>query len=504
MSDQVTSSTLAGAGTGAASGAGVGTSISPGIGTAIGAIAGGILGAVSGNKKAKGDIKAREEEVARVQQREDTAIRRATTDSLAAGVDPRIQNQAPPSAGSAGVEPYQSADYMNDMVAAGGQLSQAFQSRMNETIEANKMAMGILNPGYDRFIADRQQKALDANNNIVDLLNAMKTTETVFNGTQTEQLQQYKHGASATSGFLQDSRVVDYLEAHQIDLLDHLTQKFGKKIDSNHSCWNVNGQMDLDIAGATINWLLDKVPFLPESAKKEIRNFVFFAFSKKTSDAKLPHVENHASFVPGLGLGPTDMYDESGAPLPPSNSGTAVDALSGGSSSRQFEKRFNPKTKEFETVPVTPDNGDVSSRQKQKQTQKSTTFGVGVSGGYESGESHSKESGSQDNDRTVQADPTKNWSKQLTKDVLSRVYWSLVNTDEWVSGTNATWKLDKTLSKPDLDTYYKMLAEYNQLVWQRSMYTNEAAIGFPEYAKDRWQPALDMVKLLKWNRGLGR
>lgn len=220
MNDQVTSATLGGAVSGAGSGAAVGSSISPGIGTAIGALAGGVLGAVTSNKKAKGDIEAREKEIQRVQQREDTAIRRATADSLAAGVDPRIQNQAPPSAGSASVEPYQSADYTNDMVSALGQASEQLQ-KVFQIENDTQMQLG---KQYQSMVADSDR----AFKGITDSKNTLMTAAAERWGISFEDLDRTNTSLEktvntldrTTNDFLSSKKFTDfYQEAH--DKLKH-------------------------------------------------------------------------------------------------------------------------------------------------------------------------------------------------------------------------------------------------------------------------------------------
>lgn len=101
--NNIGNSTIQGAGAGAS----VGSAIAPGIGTAVGAVGGALIGGIGAAIKAKKDREAKLEETQRVERREDTAISRATIDSLRAGIDPRVNGSAPPQAGSASVAPQQ-------------------------------------------------------------------------------------------------------------------------------------------------------------------------------------------------------------------------------------------------------------------------------------------------------------------------------------------------------------------------------------------------------------
>lgn len=135
-------STAAGVGTGAAagalSGAGAGTAVVPGIGTAIGAAIGAIAGGISGGMKAHADAENREEEVKRVQQREDTAQQRAVYDAFMAGVDNRVNGNISP-AGSASVAPQEIPETTSDIVSGLGQATDAFKQRFAIDMQAQQM-----------------------------------------------------------------------------------------------------------------------------------------------------------------------------------------------------------------------------------------------------------------------------------------------------------------------------------------------------------------------------
>ena len=135
MSEQ-TSSTAAGGMSGAAAGASVGSVAGP-VGTAIGAIGGAIIGAVAGKKQYERQRKDREKEINRIESREDTAIQRATADSLAAGIDPRIAG-TPPTGSPANEVPVVDAPATGEILSngisagatsAGMQLTQDFQTQ---------------------------------------------------------------------------------------------------------------------------------------------------------------------------------------------------------------------------------------------------------------------------------------------------------------------------------------------------------------------------------------
>lgn len=96
-----------------------------------GAIVGGAISKVLSDEKFERDKRLREEEVARLQQRENTAYSRSIADMLRAGYDPR-SGQTPPSASpSASVAPVESpntAEVVSAGMSAGQQIGTAEQS----------------------------------------------------------------------------------------------------------------------------------------------------------------------------------------------------------------------------------------------------------------------------------------------------------------------------------------------------------------------------------------
>lgn len=154
-------------GTGAASGAAVGTAISPGLGSAIGAGVGAIGGLVGSAIQARKERKAREKEVKRLEQREDSEVRRGTADALSAGIDPRINGNAP-QAGSDSVAPQSFPDYgsnlSNGMSTGAGigagieELNQNAELRnFQTTLDGRRYAFSMVESQAKRFDADRSE-----------------------------------------------------------------------------------------------------------------------------------------------------------------------------------------------------------------------------------------------------------------------------------------------------------------------------------------------------------
>lgn len=489
--NQVQSSTLGGIGTGAASGASVGTSISPGIGTAIGAIAGGILGGVTANKKARGDKEAREEEVARVQRREDTAIRRATADSLAAGVDPRIQNQAPPSAGSASVEPYQSVDYTNDMVAGMNSLSNSIQFRIAQRVEAEKAALNILNSGYDRYVQDKQKKANEVNDQVNNVLAGLKTEETKFGSQAGKRMEMFRNETNNTYEALTRLFTQDTKDSQNIALRDDLVDTFGKILKSDSSGWNFGGEADIDFLSIITkgNW-------------NKLRDLGIWLNNLVGENRTPGSYSNHASMIPGLGLGPMDNYTSEGAVLPNNpNSGSSSPG------SQQYEKRYNPKTKEFETVPVPPKkeapDGGLPSRGGSEDRSSRKGLGLGAHVDYHTDESLTSSHGQDKHNRTVNGDYKDNWTSHtgytFTKDDIYKISQCL----SAVSTNAFEWLNSNEFKGPDAESYKRFMQQYDYLVKLREKYIEEVSLPFYKYVEERYQPTMNLVHLLKFG-GLGR
>lgn len=159
QSDARKSGALTGGLTGAGTGAAVGSAFGP-IGSAAGALLGGVTGAIAGSKQADAQYEQRKEEVNRVEEREDTAIRRATQDSLIAGVDPR-GSETPPAAGSASVAPIDLERPSDNLAKVGSTLQSALSSRIDleaKTAETlHQSWRSYVDSGYNALAEDNKE-----------------------------------------------------------------------------------------------------------------------------------------------------------------------------------------------------------------------------------------------------------------------------------------------------------------------------------------------------------
>lgn len=145
--NQIIGAGINGAGSGAIGGATAGSAFGP-VGTAVGAIGGAIAGGVSSALKTKGDIEEREKEVKRLQEREDTAVRRSVADSLAAGIDPRSSEKPVDPASASAVEPYQSESGLGELTTAFSSASNVLNNRYINEARIQDSAINALTEAY--------------------------------------------------------------------------------------------------------------------------------------------------------------------------------------------------------------------------------------------------------------------------------------------------------------------------------------------------------------------
>lgn len=184
------SGALSGAGTGAA----IGSSFSP-VGTAIGTIIGAVAGGIGGAKKEEAEAKAREEEVKRLEQRENTAVQRQVLDSLAAGIDPRSQSDAPSGSPSASVAPQQFESVADNLAASGSNLSKSLSSRIQLETETATMLhnswRSFVDDGYKSLAVTEQQlnTLLADERSVLELTNEQQqSAETAYNSSYSSAL----------------------------------------------------------------------------------------------------------------------------------------------------------------------------------------------------------------------------------------------------------------------------------------------------------------------------
>lgn len=171
MSSSSNASTSTGALAGAGTGATVGSAFSP-AGTAIGAVIGAVAGAFAGHEQKKAEKEAREKEIKRIEQREETAVQRHVADSLMAGIDPRQSSSDPGSAGAQSVEPMSFESVADNLTASASPLSSALAGRLKlETETAN-----TLHASWRSFVDDGYKALADTERQLNTLLADERST----------------------------------------------------------------------------------------------------------------------------------------------------------------------------------------------------------------------------------------------------------------------------------------------------------------------------------------
>ena len=107
------------------------------IATGVTALASSIGNNIAKKRAEEREAQRRQDEVTRLQQREDTSISRATRDSLSAGIDPRVNGAPPPQAGAQSIDttPAQTADF-TPIASAGSDIASAIMQQ--EEIDVNR------------------------------------------------------------------------------------------------------------------------------------------------------------------------------------------------------------------------------------------------------------------------------------------------------------------------------------------------------------------------------
>lgn len=140
----------------------VGASLASG----LSGIASSVLNAVSNRQAEKRQVARQQQEIARVQQREDTAISRATRDSLAQGIDPRVNGSPSPQAGASSVEPAPAipTDFSNIASAGqavGGQIMQRADLDQKQLQNEFDNSRYLLDDMYDQVNKDLELATTD-------------------------------------------------------------------------------------------------------------------------------------------------------------------------------------------------------------------------------------------------------------------------------------------------------------------------------------------------------
>lgn len=248
MNEQTTSAGIGGAVSGATTGATIGSLAGP-AGTAVGGIIGAVAGGVASALKSKGDQKAREKEIQRLQQREDTAIQRATEDSLRAGVDPRSMDKGVNPASSAPVEPYQAENPLESMQSAFNSASNVLNNRYINEARIQDSAINALNEAYkERKVA--AQNGLQETDALIERWhNDMKATEVNESTASIEQTKKYTTTINSLTRSLSTAKVDNETYNKVINLV---VNKNGSK-DSTTTSFGGGGDIASTITGVVDN-----------------------------------------------------------------------------------------------------------------------------------------------------------------------------------------------------------------------------------------------------------
>lgn len=140
-------SLLGGITSGAVGGATLGS-----VGGPAGAVGGGIVGAIASGAsalfKAQEDEKRRQLEVQRTQMREDNAVRRAVSDSLAAGLDPRSLDRPVNPANAQSIAPYEQTDQSGNIADTFTSSANVLNNRFINEAKIQDSAINSLTDAY--------------------------------------------------------------------------------------------------------------------------------------------------------------------------------------------------------------------------------------------------------------------------------------------------------------------------------------------------------------------
>lgn len=275
---QVIGAGVNGAGSGAIGGATAGSAFGP-VGTAVGAIGGAIVGGVSSALKTKGDLEEREKEVKRIQEREDTAVRRSVADSLAAGIDPRSTDKPVDPASASGVEPYQSESGLNELTNAFGSASNVLNNRYINEARIQDSAINSLTEAYKNRKIAAQSGLNDTDSLIEKWTSDFKETQISENETQKSVENKVVSNIQRLHRQLKDVKV-DIATKEKI-----LSQCRSSNGSKDYDKWTVGGGADVasSVLGAVDN--------LFESVSRNTESVVKPNVSQQKSESELVYFD---------------------------------------------------------------------------------------------------------------------------------------------------------------------------------------------------------------------
>lgn len=475
--NQVIGAGINGAGSGAIGGATAGSAFGP-VGTAIGAVGGALIGGISSALKTKGDLEEREKEVKRLQEREDTAVRRSVADSLAAGIDPRSSEKPVDPASSAGVEPYQAESGLGELTNAFSSASNVLNNRYINEARIQDSAINSLTEAYkNRKIA--AQSGLNETDSLIEKWTSdFKETQISENEIQKSTENKVVSNIQRLHRKLKDVKV-DYATKERI--LNECRKSNG---DKDYDKWSVGGGGDV---GSAVIGAVDNVfeqfsrnsqtisgaaaPAAPAvSQSKEI--FTDPRTGKEVDPAKVKFDEKGNPYLQGeqrrVGTynhpngNVTPTYDSGRIPL----NRNVVDVPSSSQNSAQPTK--------------TETNQKGNRQQKRTHDQNQKNRRLKLSGGYEDyGENWQSE------ENTNANETNKDTLVSFTNDEINEIVSAY--TKETLKGEIS--KNRREFVGYDVESKLKQFQELQYLEMKRQMYLNEYQKPPLEFFQENYQAA---------------
>lgn len=440
-----TAGAVTGGATGALGGAGVGAlaggSAGGPIGAIVGAVVGAVAGSVAGGVKAKNDAKNREDEVQRVEQREDTAIQRQSLDAQMAGIDLRTSEQLPTGSGSSSVEPIKQPEITSDMMTGFGQIGSNLLKQSALEQQLNLSSLELLFKGYDRYQQDSIKAVNDTQKEIDNLIYNFRTVNRTANEKQREtdekiitssqRLHQTLKSATFSDSEIKVWRDLSSGEYHS---------------DTTHKNTVGGGGDAMGSIIAMCDNFMTKANEIGESATKE------------NSDGK--------------GLKTSSTTGENGDFKNKQN----IVTQSSGEGNRNVNKtRSNDKNLEGQRK--------FDSKKKSKQLKLSAST-------EDTDNTGAKISYGSDNSRT------ENHSNKLTDDEIN----SIVKLYSKETIKKASEKYKTEFEGYDIESRMRFLDNLNTLYNKRDEYNRLARQSPIDYISPRWAGTFDLIKLLNFNR----
>lgn len=466
---QVIGAGVNGAGSGAIGGATAGSAFGP-VGAAIGAISGALIGGVGSAMKAKGDLEEREKEVKRLQEREDTAVRRSVADSMAAGIDPRSSEQPVDPASASGVEPYQSESGLGELTNAFGSASNVLNNRYINEARIQDSAINSLTEAY-------KNRKIAAQSGLNDTDSLIEKWTSDFKETQISENETQKNVENKVVGNIQ--RLHRKLKDVKIDIATKekiLNQCRTANGDKNYDKWSVGGGADV------VSSVLGAVDNLFESVSRNSESVVKPNVSPQKPENELVYFDRD-----GKPVNPQSVkFDEKGRPY------IQKGWLDKGNTSYRNREYLSQEAIEKPNVSQPQNSGsNTKSNSNQKREQKKVSDqrkkrgALKLSGGYDYyGENWS--SAENTNSTETNKDTLVSFSNDEINEIVSAY------TKETLKGEMS--KNRREFVGYDVESKLKQFQELQYLEMKRQMYLNEYQKPPLEFFQENYQAADDFYR----------